>query len=62
MSVLFPDGSEQMPLWGGERIISRHETKIIIKKAKKADNSKKDVDYRDLGRYVFKVFYKQDHR
>ena len=36
MKVLFPDGSEQMALYGGERIVSRRETKILIKKAKKA--------------------------
>jgi len=28
-----------MPLWGGERIVSRRETKILIKKAKKAELS-----------------------
>ncbi|MCI7205621.1 MAG: hypothetical protein MSA15_06445 [Clostridium sp.] len=36
MKVLAPDGSTQMELWGGERIVSRRETKILIKKAIKA--------------------------
>lgn len=62
MKVLAPDGSEQMPLWGGERIVSRRETRILIKKAKKADLSKLDSDYKALGKYIFKVFNKQDGR
>ena len=55
MHVLFPDGSTQMNLKGGERIVSRRETKILIKKAKKAEASKTDGAYRALGRYIFKV-------
>ena len=51
-----------MNLWGGERIISRRETKILIKKAKKADISKDDRDYRALGRYMFKCIKGQDER
>lgn len=62
MKVLSQDGSSQMDLWGGERIVSRRETKIIIKKAKKADQSNKDSDYMSLGRYIFKVFKGQDTR
>lgn len=62
MKVLFPDGSTQYELWGGERIVSRRETKILISKAKKADKSKDDKDYKSLGKYIFKVFYKQDNR
>lgn len=62
MKVLAPDGSTQMELEGGERIVSRRETKILIKKAKKADKTKNDSDYKALGRYIFKVFKKQDTR
>lgn len=62
MKVLAQDGSTQMDLWGGERIISRRETKILIKKAKKADLSKKDSDYKSLGKYIFKVIKGQDER
>jgi hypothetical protein len=29
-----------MELWGGERIVSRRETKILIKKAKAAEAAK----------------------
>lgn len=62
MKILAPDGSTQYELWGGERIISRRESKIIIKKAKKAELSQDDKDFKALGKYLFKVFYKQDHR
>ena len=62
MKVLFPDGSEQMALYGGERIVSRKETKVLIKKAKKAKESQNDKDYKSLGKYIFKVFDKQDNR
>lgn len=62
MKVLAPDGTVQMELEGGERIVSRRETKILIKKAKKAYQSKDDKDYKALGRYIFKVFNKQDNR
>ena len=62
MKVLAPDGSTQMQLEGGERIVSRRETKVLIKKAKKARDSQKDTDFKTLGRYIFKVFKKQDER
>ena len=62
MKVLAPDGSSQMDLQGGERIISRRETKILIKKAKKARDSQNPNDFKTLGRYLFKVFKKQDNR
>lgn len=62
MKVLAPDGSVQMWLQGGERIVSRRETKILIKKAKKADKSKDDKDYKALGKYIFKVLKGQDER
>ena len=57
-----PDGSSQMDLEGGERIVSRRETKILIKKAQKAKDSQSPADFKSLGRYIFKVFKKQDNR
>lgn len=51
-----------MDLWGGERIISRRETKILIRKARKAYQTNQDSDYKTLGRYIFKVIKKQDTR
>lgn len=62
MYILGSDGKPQMDLVGGERIISRIETREIIRKAKKANKSKQDIDYKKLGKYVFKVFEKQDNR
>lgn len=62
MKVLAPDGSTQMELKGGERIVSRRETKILLKKAIKANLSQEDKDYKALGKYIFKVLKKQDER
>jgi hypothetical protein len=62
MKVLAPDGSTQMELEGGERIVSRRETKVIISKAYRARESHNDKDYKALGKYIFKVFKKQDSR
>ena len=62
MKVLAPDGSTQMNLEGGERIVSRKQTKILIKKAKKAKDSQNPNDFKSLGRYIFKVFKQQDTR
>jgi hypothetical protein len=44
-----------MKLESGERIVSRKETKILIKKALKANITKEDKDYKALGKYMFKV-------
>lgn len=65
MKVLAPDGSTQMNLQGGERIVSRKETRTLIRKAKKAyENKDKDYDRycKSLGRYIFKVIKGQDER
>lgn len=65
MKVLAPDGSTQMYLQGGERIVSRKETRTLIKKAKKA-YANKGGDYdrycKALGKYMFKVLKGQDNR
>lgn len=62
MKVLAPDGSAQMDLKGGERIISRRETIVVLRKAKKAYKTKSDSAYKSLGKYIFKVFKGQDNR
>jgi hypothetical protein len=51
-----------MGLFGGERIVSRKETVVLIKKALKANASKEDKDYKALGKYMFKVIKGQDSR
>lgn len=62
MKVLGPTGEVQMLLESGERIVSRKETKVLIKKALKANLSKEDKDYKALGKYMFKVLKGQDSR
>ena len=62
MKVLAPDGTTQMHLEGGERIVSRRETVVLIKKALKAEESKEDKDYKALGKYIFKVLKGQNER
>lgn len=67
MHVIASDGSVQMDLWGGERIVSRRETRILIDKAKKAEEVKKDPEKfaqkcKVLGRYIFKVLKGQNTR
>lgn len=62
MEVLDSKGKTQFKLSGGERIVSRKETKVLIRKAKKANKLKTDSAYSDLGRYLFSVFNKQDER
>ncbi len=62
MKVLFPDGTEQMSLWGGERIFSRKNTVVLIRKAKKAAETQSDSDYKALGKYMFKCINIQDNR
>ena len=62
MLVIGSDGRPQMQIVGGERIFSRRSTKVLIKKAKKADRTKLDKDYKDLGRYAFKELDRQDNR
>lgn len=60
MSVLNKDGTSQMNLLGGERIVSRRETKVLLRKAKKARESHSNSDFKSLGKYIFKVFKRQD--
>lgn len=65
MKVLAPDGSTQMYLQGGERIVSRKETKTLIRKAKRAyENRDKDYEKhcKTLGKYIFKVIKGQNTR
>lgn len=62
MKVLAQDGSTQFQLQGGERICSRKETIVMIRKAKKAARLNSDGSYKSLGKYLFKVFTGQDNR
>jgi hypothetical protein len=62
MKVLAPDGTTQMELASGERIVSRKETKVLVRKALKANRSNSDRDFKALGKYMFKILKGQDER
>lgn len=62
MYVYGSDGNVQAEIVGGERIISIVQTKVCIRKAKKAYTTKKESDYKSLGKYIFYVFKCQDER
>lgn len=62
MKVIGIDGGVQMELIGGERIFSRKNTKTLIRMAKKADATKKDSDYKKLGKKIFSYIKQQDDR
>lgn len=62
MKVIGEDGSVQMELVGGERIFSRKNTKTLIRMARKADSTKKDSDYKKLGKKMFSYIKQQDTR
>lgn len=60
--IIGPDGKPQGELFGGERIFSRVSTATILRKAKRAYDSKLDSDYKSLGKYVFNEMDAQDSR
>lgn len=60
MRVLDENGEVQFKLKGGERIVSRKQTKVLIKKAKKAKKEKTDAAYSSLARYMFGILEGQD--
>ena len=60
--ILNEDGTIQHQIDPGVRIFSRKSTAVMIKKAKKAFESKLDVDYKDLGRYIFGELDRQTNR
>lgn len=62
MKILDSNGEVQAELWGNERIFSRKNTRVLIKKAKKAQLSQSDSDFKALGNYVFKCIRIQDGR
>lgn len=62
MYIIGSDGEPQAVIQGGERIFSRASSRVIIRKAMKAFESKADADYKSLGRYVFNEIKAQDSR
>lgn len=55
MYIIGLDGNPQFELIGGERIFSRIHTRKLIKLAKRANKSKKDSDYKKLGKTLFNI-------
>lgn len=55
MYIIGSDGNPQFELVGGERIFSRTHTRKLIKLAKRANKSKKDSDYKKLGKTLFNI-------
>lgn len=55
MYIIGSDGNTQFELVGGERIFSRIHTRKLIKLAKRANKSKKDSDYKKLGKTLFNI-------
>jgi len=62
MYIIGSDGKPQMELEGGERIFSRPNTKTLINMARRAYKTKKDSDYKRLGRKLFEYLKIQDER
>lgn len=68
MKILDENGKVQGYLHSGERIVSRHETEVLIRKAKLCRrwanrSEKKYKKYcKELGRYIFGVIERQDNR
>ena len=60
MVVVGPRGKTQVELKGGERIYSRKNTKTLIRLAKRGYKSKKESDYKSLGRKMFQYIKTQD--
>ena len=56
------DGEIQGEIDSGCRIFSRHATRVILRKAKKAAISQLEKDYKALGRYIFNEIKAQDNR
>lgn len=61
MKIIGSDGNVQGIIQGGERIMSRANTKVLIRQAKKAYTSKSDSDYKRLGKSMFKYLKIQDN-
>ena len=60
MHVLDESGGSQMTLQGSERVMSQKDTRQLIKLSKKAEQSKKESDYRSLGKTMFRFLDTQD--
>ena len=60
MYVYGSDGNVQAEIVGGERIFSIKNTKTLIRMAKRAYITKKESDYKRLGKKLFEYLHIQD--
>ena len=60
MYVYGSDGNVQAEIIGGERIFSIKNTKTLIRMAKRAYTTKKESDYKRLGKKIFEYLHTQD--
>lgn len=60
MYVYGSDGNVQAQLIGGERIFSIVNTKTLVRMAKRAYTTKKESDYKRLGKKIFEYLHTQD--
>lgn len=60
MYVYGSDGEVQAQLIGGERIFSIVNTKTLVRMAKRAYTTKKESDYKRLGKKLFEYLHTQD--
>ena len=60
MEIYGPDGKVQAEIVGGERIMSIKNTRILIKMARRAQATKKESDYKRLGKKIFEYLSIQD--
>lgn len=60
MYVYGSDGEVQAEIVGGERIFSIKNTKTLIRMAKRAYTTKKESDYKRLGKKIFEYLHTQD--
>lgn len=60
MYVYGSDGKVQAQLIGGERIFSIVNTKTLVRMAKRAYTTKKESDYKRLGKKIFEYLHTQD--
>lgn len=60
MDIYGPDGKVQAQIVGGERILSISDTRTLVKMARKAYTTKKESDYKRLGKKIFEYLHTQD--
>lgn len=60
MEIYGPDGKVQAQIVGGERIFSISNVRTLVKMARRAQATKKESDYKRLGKKIFEYLSTQD--